>query len=231
MKPISILSVGGSIVAPDSPDAAFIKNICLLLKEITDKNNRRFILIIGGGGPCRVYQQALREITEGSCSNFGLDLIGIRATHLNAQLVKEALGDYCTDPLITDPSADIPFSGKILVGAGWKPGFSTDNIAVVLAEKFGADQIINLSNIAKVYSDDPKKNPDAIALDYISWDDYSRMVGDEWTPGKNSPFDPVATKKAKKLDLQVITAGGRDLENVKAILTDKPFSGTVMGRR
>lgn len=231
MKKISILSVGGSIVAPDAPDAAFIKNICVLLKEITDNYNKRLILIVGGGAPSRVYQQALREITDGECSSFGLDLLGIRATHLNAQLVKESLGGYCTDPLVTDPSKDLEFKGKILVGAGWKPGFSTDNIAVLLAEKLGACQIINLSNIAKVYSDDPKKNPDAVPLDYISWDDYLAMAGDEWTPGKNSPFDPVATKKARELDLQVITAEGRDLENVRCILTGKPFSGTVMGRK
>ena len=231
MKSISILSVGGSIVAPDNPDASFIKDICSLLKEITDKHDKKLILIIGGGAPCRIYQKALREITDGECSSSGLDLIGIRATHLNAQLVKESLGNYCTDPLVTDPSKDIEFTGKILVGAGWKPGFSTDNIAVLLAEKLGAGQIINLSNIAKVYSDDPKKNPDAVPLDYISWDDYIAMVGDEWTPGKNSPFDPVATKKAKELDLQVITAEGRDLENVRDILTGKTFSGTVMGRK
>ncbi len=218
-------------MAPDSPDAAFIKDICSLLKEITDNHDKRLILIIGGGAPSRVYQQALREITGGECSGYGLDLIGIRATHLNAQLVKESLGDYCIDPLVTDPSKEIEFNGKILVGAGWKPGFSTDNIAVLLAEKLGAGQIINLSNIVKVYSDDPKKNPDAVPLDYISWDDYISMVGDEWTPGKNSPFDPVATKKARELNLQVITAEGRDLDNVKAILTGNTFSGTVMGRK
>jgi hypothetical protein len=43
---------------------------------------------------------------------------------------------------------DLPFSGRVLMAAGWKPGFSTDYDAVVLAERFGARiRILMLSNI------------------------------------------------------------------------------------
>ena len=118
-----------------------------------------------------------------------------------------------------------------MIAAGWKPGFSTDFDSVVLAEKFGADTILNLSNIAKVYTADPKKDPDAKPLDYMSWKDYKEMAGDEWIPGFNVPFDPVATKKAAELNMKVIAADGKNLENLQNIFDGKDFVGTVIGRK
>ena len=231
MKSVSILSIGGSIVAPDKPDAEFLKKLRSLLFECSEATQTRYIIIIGGGGPCRVYQQACRDVRPDTVDNDRLDWIGIMATRLNAQLVSEVMVPGCKDPVVTDPTADISFTGDILVASGWKPGWSTDYIAVLLAERFGADRLINLSNIKKVYSADPKLDPNAVPLDYISWDEYGKMIGSEWTPGKNAPFDPVATKKAVALNLQVVTAGGRDIDNTRAILTGGSFEGTVMGRK
>ncbi|MCF0262712.1 MAG: UMP kinase, partial [Sphaerochaetaceae bacterium] len=86
-----------------------------------------------------------------------------------------------------------------------------------------------LSNIAKVYTDDPRKNPEAKPIDTISWEDFRKMVGDEWVPGKNAPFDPIASRLAQEAKLTVICADGRDTDNTIAILTNKPFNGTVIG--
>lgn len=150
------------------------------------------------------------------------------ATRLNAQLIKASLGDLCSDEVVIDPSAALTFSGRVLVAAGWKPGFSTDTIATLLAERFEAKTLVNLSNIEKVYTDDPKLNPEAKPLDSISWETFRAMVGDEWTPGKNTPFDPIASKKAESLGLKVICAGGRNIDNTKAILEEKDFFGTTI---
>ena len=88
--------------------------------------------------------------------------------------------------------------------------------------------MINLSNIEKVYSDDPKKNPQAVPLDRISWTDFRKMVGNTWEPGKNTPFDPVASQKAEELGLTVICASGKNIDNIKNILRGKEFIGTVI---
>ena len=117
----------------------------------------------------------------------------------------------------------------MLVAAGWKPGFSTDYDAVLLAEKFSGNFVINLSNIKKVYTDDPDKNPDAKPLDTVSWEDFRKIVGDEWIPGKNAPFDPVASRYASNINMKVIVASGRDLSNLNNILRDKSFTGTTIG--
>jgi uridylate kinase len=227
-----ILSVGGSIIAPDKPDTAFLSSFVAMSREwLSADSDRRLIFVSGGGAPARVYQQAYSEVLSetgngGEAENNAADWIGIMATRLNAQLLKACCGNLCKDDVVYDPTADVQFTGKILVASGWKPGFSTDNDAVLLAEKFQADTVVNLSNIEKVYTDDPRKNPDAKPLDTVSWADFRKMVGDSWTPGKNTPFDPIASKKAEQLNLTVICAAGKNIENIRSILDGKAFTGT-----
>jgi uridylate kinase len=224
-----ILSVGGSIIAPDKPDSAFLSEFVSMCKKWLDADKQnRLILVAGGGAPARVYQNGLKEVCEKTDDSFdanAADWIGIMATRLNAQLLKACFGSYCKNDVVYNPTLeDLKFDGQVLVASGWKPGFSTDTDAVYLGEKFDAKTIVNLSNIEKVYTDDPRKNPDAKPLDTISWADFRKMVGDEWTPGKNCPFDPIASKKASEL----ICAGGKNIDNINAILNDSEYIGTTI---
>ncbi|MEL3906781.1 MAG: UMP kinase [Treponema sp.] len=227
---VRVLSVGGSIVVSQQPNEDFLRDFSKRIRNwLSVSASRKLIMVVGGGGPARVYQNAYRNIVAGDASNDEADWIGIMATRLNAQLLKAVFSDVCPNPVVYDPTTVELFSGQVLIAAGWKPGFSTDNDAVLLAERFSAKQVVNLSNIEKVYTDDPKKNPDAQPIDTISWEDFIQMVGTEWIPGKNVPFDPVASLRAKKAGIQVICAGGTDLDNLDNILNDKPFKGTTIG--
>jgi uridylate kinase len=225
---VTVISLGGSIVAPDGVDEVFLKDFVALIGEFLERDDkRRFILVVGGGGPARVWQSAYRNISS-SIENEEADWIGIMATRLNAQLVKAVMGEWCTQEVVYDPTQVEPLMGRVLVASGWKPGFSSDYDAVLLAERFQADAVINLSNIEKVYTDDPKKNPKAKPIDAISWADFCSMVGDEWVPGKNVPFDPVASRHAARLGLKVICAAGKNLPNLKKMLLGEPFTGTTI---
>lgn len=225
---VTIISLGGSIVAPDSPDPDFLKQFVALTETWLAANPAaKVIFIVGGGGPARTWQQALRAVRPAASSD-DQDWVGIAATRLNAELVRTAFGPLCADPVVTDPHAPERISARVLVAAGWKPGFSTDFDSVCLAERFGAKTVINLSNIAKVYTDDPKKNPAAKPIDAISWDQFRAMVGDTWEPGKNTPFDPIASRRAQELGLRVICAAGRDLANLARILDNRDFVGTTI---
>lgn len=229
MNPMFVISLGGSIVVPDEVDIPFIRNLRgLFFSYLEPRPQEKLILVVGGGAPARKYQEAYRDLSKEKTPS-AQDWIGIMATRLNAELVRHAMERYCTDPVVTDPTADFVFSGRILVAAGWKPGFSTDFDAVTLAERFGADTVVNLSNIDKVYSADPKVDSRAVPLDSISWSDFRKLVGTNWSPGSNLPFDPVATKKAAELNLRVVVAGGRDLENLSKLLTGGSFRGTQIG--
>ncbi len=232
MAETKVLSVGGSIVVPEKPDTDFLCKFISMIKDwLAEDFNRRLIFVVGGGGPARIYQKAYSEIlasTEGGANpdSSEADWIGIMATRLNAQLLKAGVGELCQQSVVYDPTAVKEFKGRVFVAAGWKPGFSTDNDAVLLAERFEADTVVNLSNIEKVYTDDPRKNPDAKPIDSISWGDFRKMVGDDWVPGKNTPFDPIASKKAQQLGLTVICAAGKNIENIRNILDGKEFVGT-----
>ncbi len=224
-----VLSLGGSIVVPEKPDAPFLKAFVEMAKEWLDADkSNRLILVVGGGAPARFYQNAYKEVCADADNN-SADWIGIMTTRLNAQLVKACFGDYCKNDVVYNPTEDVKFDGQVLLAAGWKPGFSTDTDAVYLGEKFDAKTVVNLSNIEKVYTDDPRKNPDATPIDSISWEDFRKMVGDEWVPGKNCPFDPIASKKASELGMKVICAGGKNIANIKAILNDQDYVGTTIG--
>jgi len=225
---VTVISLGGSIVAPDGVDTDFLKNFVSLIKSFLETDSkRRFIFVVGGGGPARRYQNAYREITE-SIKDEEADWIGIMATRLNAQLIKAVMGEWCAQEVVTNPAEVAPLTGHVLVAAGWKPGFSTDYDAVLLAERFGAEMVINLSNIEKVYTADPKVDPNARPIDKITWADFRTMVGDDWVPGKNVPFDPVASRHAEKIGLRVICAAGKNLENLKKILCGEEFIGTTI---
>ena len=238
-----VLSVGGSIIAPEKPDTRFLSEFCSMIASwLTENSTSRLILVAGGGGPARTWQKARQEVwcafpaSQRDILAFAsqieqdneCDKIGIAATRLNGELLKSLFGSLCRHDVITDPTEQIEFTGRVLVAAGWKPGFSTDTDAVILAERFKADCVVNLSNIDKVYTDDPKLNPKAKPIDRIKWKEFRKIVGDDWIPGKNCPFDPVASAKAQKLSLKVICANGRNIANTKAILNGEDYEGTTI---
>jgi uridylate kinase len=226
---VTVISLGGSIVAPKDVDVDFVKKFVNLIRSFIEADtDRHFIFVVGGGAPARHYQNAYREISD-NIKDDEADWIGIKATWLNAQLVKAVMSEWCNQDVVTNPLEVSPLTGRVLIAAGWKPGFSTDYDAVLLAERFGARLVINLSNIEKVFTADPKIDPNAQPIDKITWADFRAMVGDEWIPGKNVPFDPVASRHAEKIGIKVICAGGRNLENLGKILRGEEFFGTEIG--
>lgn len=231
-----IIALGGSLVAPDEVDIDFLYDFHQTIMDFVESENFRFVLVIGGGAPARIYQQAYKDLLLRMHDDYGtssqseaLDRIGIKATHLNAQLIKELFADSAVDIIVTNPeSQDIAFTKPILIGAGWKPGFSTDLDAVVLAKRFEVQTVINLSNIPYIYTSDPKHDANAEIIHQISWNELIAMIGDEWKPGMHVPFDPVACELANTIDLQVITTAGRDLDNLRNILEQKEYYGTII---
>lgn len=220
-----VISVGGSLIVPNKINTEFICGFKKLIdKEI--RKGKRFIIICGGGRTARSYQEAGRVITKLRSSD--VDWLGIHSTRLNAQLLKTIFLPKVEEVIVHDPHEKISFKKSILIAAGWKPGFSTDYDAVLLAKRFGAKKVVNLSNINFVYDKDPRTNPDAKAFKNITWKEFRKIIPKKWDPGLSSPFDPIASKEAEKSGIEVAIMNGEFLEQLNNFMYDKPFDGTLI---
>lgn len=226
MKKTIVMSLGGSLIAPDMLDIKFLKNFKKVILDYIKKGNR-VILICGGGNTSRLYQKAAKEINP-KVSSDDLDWVGIAATKINGELVSAIFGDVAYETLLVHPGRSVKTTRKILVGAGFKPGSSSDKDAVMAAKAFGAKTVINLSNITYVYDKDPSKFKNAKPQKEMIWKDFQKLVGNKWIPGAHVPFDPIASKLAAKWKMDLVVMKGSDLNNLKNFLNGKKFKGTVV---
>jgi len=231
-KNIYVISLGGSLIfSKKGINWKFLKKFReLLIKEI--KKNNRFIIVTGGGYICRVYQQAANKVT--ALAKDDRDWLGVHSTRLNAHLIKTIFRKYAHPRINKNPQTKEDLrkhfaqGEKIMVAAGWRPGWSTDYVATILAERLGAKIIINLSNIDYVYTRDPNKYKNARKIKKINWKDFCKIVGNKWDPGLSAPFDPIASRKSEQLGLEVVIMNGGKLDNLKKYLEGKRFRGTIV---
>jgi predicted uridylate kinase len=238
-KKIIILKVGGSKISPkpknlelrpdDLIDISYIIKLKDFLIERITNHNERFILNVGGGFICRVYQEAAKKANP-SISQDELDWIGIDILRANARIVRSIFGEYAY-PHICNSVKDLPNDldqFNIYIVGACEPGHSSNYDAVEFAIYFGSKIIINLSDIKNIYDSDPKTNPDAKMLSAeITWQEYMPCVPSVWEPGLNCPFDPRAAEKAKKQGLSVVFMEG-SLENLENYLKLGYINGTVI---
>ena len=226
MNKTLVMSLGGSLIAPVGIDVDFLKNFKKIIINYTNKGNR-VILICGGGNTCRDYQKAAK-IVNPKIRNRDLDWIGIASTKLNAELISGIFGELAYESILDNPSKFIKTNRKIIVGAGYLPGSSSDKDAVLAAKTFGAKTVVNLSNIKYVYDKDPKRFKDAIPKKSMSWSEFLKIVGNKWVPGAHVPFDPIASKLAYRSGIGLVVMKGTDLDNLKNFLAGKHFDGTMI---
>jgi uridylate kinase len=224
------MSIGGSLIVPNGGvDTKFLSELNKFVREQLASNpNRQFFLIVGGGQIARKYRDAGAEVIGHELTRDDLDWLGIHATKLNAHLVRTIFRDLAHPYIIKHYEIIRKAEEPVVVAAGWKPGWSTDYDAVLLCEDYNVKEMINLSNVKQVYDSDPRQNPNAKPIDKISWEDFRKLVGDEWIPGMNAPFDPVAAKKAEDLGVKVTVMSGRDFDNIRKYFNHEKFLGTVI---
>lgn len=212
-----VLSVGGSLLVPDKIDIDYLKSLIEYFSSRIENSNDRFIIVCGGGKTCRNYLSAVNVIDSFAVTEKSLDAIGIAATKLNAELVLSLFSGIAYDKVLVDPTVAVETDKQLFIAGGWKPGATTDNVAVRFAKTYGADLIINLSNIDGVYDSNPKENPNAVHHSDLLWKDFFSIIGTKRVPGGNWPFDPVASKFAEENNLAVIVADGKYFELLDSV--------------
>ncbi|NQV09102.1 UMP kinase [Candidatus Woesearchaeota archaeon] len=219
----TVISLGGSLIVPEEIDIDFLKKFREVVLDYIKTN--RLIIVAGGGGTNRKYNKAASNITK--INDDDLDWLGIACTKLNAELLRVIFSEHVYEKIVDDPKKTIKTDKRIIIGSGSVPGFSSDLDSVLLAKNFDADKVINITNVDHVYDKDPRKYEDAKKFDELSWKEYLDIIGTEWVPRLSTPFDPIASKKAESLGITVVIINN-NLENIKNLLSDKEFSGTLI---
>jgi uridylate kinase len=230
-----VLSLGGSVFAPShlrGVDIQYLKEFEKFLREKISAG-MRFFVVTGGGYAARDYRDAATAALNGRAGKISkddLDWLGIHASRLNAHLFRTVFSDVAYPKILLnfDRIDKQALEYPVVFGAGWKTGWSTDYDAVMIAVDYGIKRVVNMSNIKYVYDKDPNKHDDAQPIKSTTWAEIFKIVGDEWTPGLNMPFDPIASRLAADEGVEVVVCDGKNLPNVDNILEGKDFEGTLI---
>ncbi len=220
-----VVSVGGSVLIPGNDDAKYIKELANMLKEVS--KDVQIAIVVGGGKMSRYYSETGRELGG---TTYQLDELGIGITRVNAKLLTVALGDISNNeiPLVAEDCARMSTPGKVVVMGGTEPGHTTDAVAAMIAKSLKADRIVNASNVDAVYSDDPRKNPDAIRYGKITIQQLKEVVYDDHDAGKSCVFDPLGVTIAMEEKIDLFMVNGRDIEELKNAILGKEIKGTFV---
>jgi uridylate kinase len=221
-----VVALGGSIVHPDGIDAAFLKKFKKFLVPFL-RRGMKFVLVVGGGRLARRFQQAAHEVAH--VTDKDKDWLGIHATRLNAHLLRTIFRGVA-DPVVIDARKRLKkLTYPVTIASGWRPGWSTDFVALQLAVDFKVGEAAVAGSPSHVYNKDHAKHADAKPFNALTWHEYARLIPRKWKPGLHAPVDPVGAALAARTGKKAIIINGRDLKNFAALLNGKEFRGTIIG--
>ncbi len=221
-----VVALGGSIVHPDGIDTKFLKNFKKFLVPFFGRGVK-FVFVVGGGRLARRFQDAASEVTR--VTDEDKDWIGIHSTRLNAHLLRTIFRGIAY-PVIIDAREKVKkVRYPVTIGAGWRPGWSTDYVAMQIAADLGVGETIIAGNPSHVYEKDPAKHPHAKRFNVLSWPEYRKLIPRTWKPGLHAPVDPVGAALGEREGVKAIIIDGRNMANFRNLLNGKEFRGTIIG--
>lgn len=215
-----VLRIGGSILIPAEIDTDVLR---VLVREIEKvRKGCELFVVVGGGRTARTYIHAAREYQDSEAS---LDLLGIRASRLNALLLVTCVEDA---ELVENFHEVLHAKGLPVLG-GTQPGQTTDTVAALLAELVRADLLVKVTNVDGVYTSDPEVDPAAEKISKMSFEQLEMLCNKEFEAGISSVIDPVAAEIISKNRLKVTVIGKGDMQDLSRVLQGD-HSGTTIGQ-
>jgi len=221
-----VISVGGSILIQDQDDITFIRKLAKVL--IGKSSNHKLFVVTGGGRIAREYIRIAREL---GASETYLDEIGIDVTRLNGSLLITAIGEHCYHkPAKTiEEALNAIRTHQIVVMGGLHPGFTTDAVSAMVAERVGASRLVNATAVPGVFTADPRKDSSAKQIKKMSYDELIQIVDkSDRGAGPNIVFDPLAARIIKRARIETLICDGRNLSNLMAAIEGQEFNGTII---
>ena len=210
-------------------DFDVIRSVCSVIKDCVDMGVEVGV-VVGGGNFWRGVKDG-----GGRLERTRADHMGMMATVMNCLAIADVMEQIGIEVrvqtaleirAVAEPyirlKADKHLSrGRVVIfgcGTG-SPYFSTDTAAVLRAAEICADAILLAKNIDGVYSADPKKDPEAVKYDSISYDD---VLAKHLTV-----MDSTATSLSMDNDIPVILFALKDPQNIVRVVRGEKI-GTVV---
>ena len=227
-----VIKISGEALAGEKKtgfDFDFVTKVCQTVKRCAEMGVETSI-VIGAGNFWRGVKDGAGKVERVSA-----DRMGMLGTAMNCLAVADVFKQIGADAGVqtavdiqgvgerysTQKSIEYMEKGSIVLfacGTG-QPFFSTDTAAVLRAAEIHADAILLAKNIDGVYSDDPRKNPDAVKFDEISYDEVlARHL---------AVMDTTATSLAMDNSIPVIVFGLAEPENIVRVLQGEKIGTTV----
>ena len=227
-----VIKISGEALAGEKKtgfDFDFVTKDCHTVKRCAEMGVETSI-VIGAGNFWRGVKDGAGKVERVSA-----DRMGMLGTAMNCLAVADVFKQIGADARVqtavdiqgvgerysTQKSIEYMEKGSIVLfacGTG-QPFFSTDTAAVLRAAEIHADAILLAKNIDGVYSDDPRKNPDAVKFDEISYDEVlARHL---------AVMDTTATSLAMDNSIPVIVFGLAEPENIVRVLRGEKIGTTV----
>ncbi len=227
-----LVKISGEALAAEKKtgfDFDFVSLVAEKVKACADEGVQVGI-VIGGGNFWRGVKDGAGKVERVSA-----DRMGMLATAMNCLAVADVFRQLGAKAKVLtavdiqgvgeryDTAKAIEYlnAGYIVLfacGTG-SPFFSTDTAAVLRAAEIGADAILLAKNIDGVYSDDPRKNPNAVKYDEITYTDVLAQ--------RLQVMDSTATSLAMDNDIPVIVFALADPENIHRVLSGEKL-GTIV---
>ncbi len=156
-------------------DGGFVDRVAAALKACTEKGYE-IAVVVGAGNIWRGRQGGEMDRTLA-------DRMGMLATVINSIYLKDALERAGTPAAVLTSVPMSPFAepytaeaavsylekgSVVILGGGLGiPFLSTDTAGAVRAAEIGADAMLMAKNVDYIYTDDPRKNPEAKRLEEV----------------------------------------------------------------
>ena len=177
-----LLKVSGEVLMGDAPYGIDMNTVDAVARDIAEivRQGVQLCLVIGGGNILRGLSTAARGMDRARA-----DYMGMLATVMNALAMQNALEKLGVDVRVQSaiPMATVcePYirrravrhleKGRVVIfaaGTG-NPFFTTDTAAALRAAEMGCDALFKGTSVDGVYTADPKKDPNAVRYDQLSY--------------------------------------------------------------
>lgn len=179
-----LLKLSGEVFAPADGSGIDHAALSSIARAIADSIHKgvQLAIVVGAGNIWR-----FRDTQQHGMERETSDGLGMLATVMNAIALQSALV-RCGSPARTYSAIDIPSlvesferdraidaleRGEIVLCAGGTghPYFTTDSAAALRALELRCDVLLKATNVDGMYDKDPKKHPDAVLHERLSFDD------------------------------------------------------------